>query len=198
MYRMIRHSQRRTQPASARPSQLRFSSEIRTAGTVIVVVLLAAITKGPYFVLGLSLAAAGIPLPSWLDTLAMWMYWTGCAVNPMIYAVRNPNVGIILNLRRSGSHHRYCNGGARAVRRQGQAYVIPAVAVATPSSSATSRSKHLEQVSSALTLDHVDVSTLACRSDSIPSVLLFYADSFNPRKGSGISAVTNSTITTTL
>ena len=199
LWRIIHHNDSRIRPSSTPVSQLRFNGEMRTAKTVVVMVILFVLTRIPYILAGVLCAMIGSPASVAWDTGLLWLFWSNCAVNPVIYAFRNPTVAQLLRLG----------------RRSGYETENPAVPDFRPPSIANPRDiagefltprqcKYLPS-SSGVQAAAVDIADIAdncaagkdARSDSIPSVLLFRTSS-SLRKGSGFSTITSSTNTTTM
>lgn len=107
--RTIRRNDVEVCPPSMHVTQLRFSGEIQTAKTVVVMVIVFAICRLPYSVVGytgaISPAMNRVEMtePAWTMT-AQLISWASGAVNPFIYAVRNPNVAKILHLDRKAGY----------------------------------------------------------------------------------------------
>lgn len=107
--RTIRRNDVEVCPPSMHVTQLRFSGEIQTAKTVVVMVIVFAICRLPYSVIGYagaispSLNRVEMAEPAWTMT-AQLISWASGAVNPFIYAVRNPNVAKILHLDRKAGY----------------------------------------------------------------------------------------------
>ncbi|KAK2498332.1 hypothetical protein MC885_014850 [Smutsia gigantea] len=99
----VRLSDVRVRPLTTYARVLRFFSEVRTATTVLVMIVFVICCWGPYCSLVL-LASARQPQatqgPSLLNVLAVWLTWANGAINPVIYAIRNPNISMILGRNR--------------------------------------------------------------------------------------------------
>lgn len=102
VFRLVRTIHRNNSdvcPHSIHFSQLRFAGEIETARTVVVMVILFVVFRTPYAVVAYLVSAA--VTTSAFATQLLW--WANGAVNPILYAVRNPNVARILQIdRKSG------------------------------------------------------------------------------------------------
>ncbi|XP_066198758.1 G-protein coupled receptor 135 [Saccopteryx leptura] len=95
----VRLSDVRIRPVTTYAHVLRFFSEVRTATTVLIMIFFVICCWGPYCFLVL-LAAARQALatqaPSLLNVVAVWLTWANGAINPVIYAIRNPNISLLL------------------------------------------------------------------------------------------------------
>ena len=100
LIKVIRNSDNQIRPTTTHVNELRFSGEIRTSKTVLYMDLFFFLCKGPYFVSGIIYFSIGElrPRPS-IDTILTLITWCTCAINPLLYAVRNPTVGRILRRR---------------------------------------------------------------------------------------------------
>ncbi|XP_001377140.2 G-protein coupled receptor 135 [Monodelphis domestica] len=104
--RTVRLSEIRVRPVTTNAHLVRFYSEMRTATTVLIMIIFIIICWGPYCLLVLFTSAAGAmdaqrpPFHPGLDTAVIWMTWANGAINPLIYAVRNPNIYILLRHKR--------------------------------------------------------------------------------------------------
>ncbi|XP_020842133.1 G-protein coupled receptor 135 [Phascolarctos cinereus] len=102
----VRLSEIRVRPVSTYAHLLRFYREMRTATTVLIMIVFIIFCWGPYCLLVLFTAAAGAagaqtpPFHPVLNTVAIWMAWANGAINPLIYAIRNPNISILLRHKR--------------------------------------------------------------------------------------------------
>ncbi|CAD7688887.1 unnamed protein product [Nyctereutes procyonoides] len=95
----VRLSDVRVRPLTTYARELRFFSEVRTATTVLVLIVLVVGCWGPHCCLVLLAAARQAPAaqaPSALNVAAVWLTWANGAINPVIYAVRNPNISVLL------------------------------------------------------------------------------------------------------
>ncbi|XP_040082280.1 G-protein coupled receptor 135 [Oryx dammah] len=99
----VRLSDVRVRPLTTYARVLRFFSDVRTATTVLIMIVSVICCWGPYCFLVL-LAAAGraqaAQSPSLLNVVAVWLTWANGAINPVIYAVRNPNISMLLGRNR--------------------------------------------------------------------------------------------------
>lgn len=105
----IRRSDVEVCPPTMHVTQLRFFGEIQTAKTVVVMVIVFAICRLPYSVVGYagaispSINRVEMAEPTW--TMAVQLVsWASGSVNPLVYAVRNPNVAKILHLDRKAGY----------------------------------------------------------------------------------------------
>ena len=151
----VKHHDSRIRPATIHANQLRFSGELRTAKTVLVIVLFFYLCRLPYGVLGFVYGLAQTDMSAGVDTAALWLFWNSCAVNPCIYAVRNPVLAEALHLRRlaTGWRRRQYDQQQQQLHRY------------LPTVSATA--------SDALAVNSSDITVKLNRSDSVASVLLF-------------------------
>ncbi|XP_004837560.1 probable G-protein coupled receptor 135 [Heterocephalus glaber] len=97
--RAVRLSDVRVRPVTTHARVLRFFSEVRTATTVLIMIVFVIGCWGPYCFLVLLAAtrqAQAARAPSLLDVVAVWLTWANGAINPVIYAVRNPNISMLL------------------------------------------------------------------------------------------------------
>ncbi|XP_058423910.1 G-protein coupled receptor 135 [Diceros bicornis minor] len=95
----VRLSDVRVRPATTYARVLRFFSEVRTATTVLVMIVFVICCWGPYCFLVLLAAARqaqATQAPSLLNVVAVWLTWANGAINPVIYAIRNPNISMLL------------------------------------------------------------------------------------------------------
>ncbi|XP_077394699.1 G-protein coupled receptor 135 isoform X2 [Festucalex cinctus] len=96
----VRLSEIRVRPVTTYAYLLRFYSEMRTATTVLIMIVLIIFCWGPYCLMGLITALGDYTFSPVMDTLAIWLAWTNGAINPLIYALRNPNISMLLGRRR--------------------------------------------------------------------------------------------------
>ncbi|XP_075386813.1 G-protein coupled receptor 135 [Tenrec ecaudatus] len=99
----VRLSDLRVRPLTTYARVVRFFSEVRTATTVLIMIVFVAGCWGPYCCLVLLAAAREAPAaqaPSLLNVVAVWLTWANGAINPVIYAVRNPNISMLLGRNR--------------------------------------------------------------------------------------------------
>ncbi|KAJ1108747.1 hypothetical protein NDU88_006117 [Pleurodeles waltl] len=96
----VRLSEIRVRPVTTYAHLLRFYSEMRTATTVLVMIVFIICCWGPYCIMGIVAAAGGHPFTPLMDTVAIWMAWANGAINPLIYAIRNPNISVLLGRNR--------------------------------------------------------------------------------------------------
>uniref|UniRef100_A0A8D0UXL9 G-protein coupled receptor 135 n=1 Tax=Sus scrofa TaxID=9823 RepID=A0A8D0UXL9_PIG len=89
----------RVRPLTTYARVLRFFSDVRTATTVLIMIVFVIGCWGPYCFLVLLAAARqaqATQAPSFLNVVAVWLTWANGAINPVIYAVRNPNISMLL------------------------------------------------------------------------------------------------------
>uniref|UniRef100_A0A8C5PJM3 G protein-coupled receptor 135 n=1 Tax=Leptobrachium leishanense TaxID=445787 RepID=A0A8C5PJM3_9ANUR len=96
----VRLSEIRVRPVTTYAHLLRFYSEMRTATTVLIMIVFIICCWGPYCVMGLVAAAGDYPFTPIMDAVAIWMAWANGAINPLIYAIRNPNISMLLGRNR--------------------------------------------------------------------------------------------------
>ncbi|XP_060030865.1 G-protein coupled receptor 135 [Erinaceus europaeus] len=99
----VRLSDVRVRPLTTYARVLRFFSEVRTPTTVLIMIVLVICCWGPYcFVVLLAAArqAQTTQAPSLLNVVAVWLTWANGAINPVIYAIRNPNISMLLGRNR--------------------------------------------------------------------------------------------------
>ncbi|XP_036910314.1 G-protein coupled receptor 135 [Sturnira hondurensis] len=95
----VRLSDVRVRPTTTYAHVLRFFSEVRTATTVLIMIVFVICCWGPYCFLVLLAAARqaqATQAPSLLNVVAVWLTWANGAINPVIYAIRNPNISMFL------------------------------------------------------------------------------------------------------
>ncbi|XP_069850195.1 G-protein coupled receptor 135 [Dipodomys merriami] len=99
----VRLSDVRVRPVTTYARVLRFFSEVRTATTVLIMIVFVICCWGPYCFLVLLAATRQVQAtqaPSILNVVAVWLTWANGAINPVIYAVRNPNISMLLGRNR--------------------------------------------------------------------------------------------------
>nr|XP_027785643.1 G-protein coupled receptor 135 [Marmota flaviventris] len=99
----VRLSDVRVRPMTTYARVLRFFSEVRTATTVLIMIVFVICCWGPYCFLVLLAAtrqAQATQAPSLLNVVAVWLTWANGAINPVIYAIRNPNISMLLGRNR--------------------------------------------------------------------------------------------------
>uniref|UniRef100_A0A8C8WRD4 G protein-coupled receptor 135 n=1 Tax=Panthera leo TaxID=9689 RepID=A0A8C8WRD4_PANLE len=99
----VRLSDVRVRPLTTYARVLRFFSEVRTATTVLIMIVFVICCWGPYCFLVLLAAARqaqAAQAPSLLNVVAVWLTWANGAINPVIYAIRNPNISMLLGRNR--------------------------------------------------------------------------------------------------
>ncbi|KAJ7991090.1 hypothetical protein DPEC_G00293640 [Dallia pectoralis] len=94
--RTVRLSEVRVRPVTTYAYLIRFYSEMRTATTVLIMIVFIICCWGPYCLMCIVTAAGGYTFSPIMDTVAIWMAWANGAINPLIYAIRNPNISILL------------------------------------------------------------------------------------------------------
>ncbi|XP_036995760.2 G-protein coupled receptor 135 [Artibeus jamaicensis] len=110
----VRLSDVRVRPMTTHARVPRFFSEVRTATTVLIMIVFVVCCWGPYCFLVLLAAARqaqAARAPSLLNVVAVWLTWANGAINPVIYAIRNPNISMFLG-RSRGEGYRTRNAGA--------------------------------------------------------------------------------------
>ncbi|XP_021501194.1 G-protein coupled receptor 135 [Meriones unguiculatus] len=93
----------RVRPVTTYARVLLFFSEARTATTVLIMIVFVIGCWGPYCFLVLLAATRqgqATQAPSLLNVAAVWLTWANGAINPVIYAVRNPNISMLLGRNR--------------------------------------------------------------------------------------------------
>lgn len=92
----VRLSEIRVRPVTTYAYLLRFYSEMRTATTVLIMIVFIIFCWGPYCLMGLVTAMGDYKFNPAMDTLAIWLAWANGAINPLIYALRNPNISMLM------------------------------------------------------------------------------------------------------
>ncbi|XP_055028847.1 G-protein coupled receptor 135 [Misgurnus anguillicaudatus] len=92
----VRLSEIRVRPVTTYAHLLRFYSEMRTATTVLIMIVFIIFCWGPYCLMGIITALGNYTFNPAMDTVAIWMAWANGAINPLIYAIRNPNISMLL------------------------------------------------------------------------------------------------------
>lgn len=92
----VRLSEIRVRPVTTYAHLLRFYSEMRTATTVLIMIVFVILCWGPYCLMGMIAALGGHAFSPATDTAAAWMAWANGAINPLIYVIRNPNISLLL------------------------------------------------------------------------------------------------------
>ncbi|XP_036398767.1 G-protein coupled receptor 135 [Megalops cyprinoides] len=96
----VRLSEIRVRPVTTYAHLLRFYSEMRTATTVLIMIVFIIFCWGPYCLMGIITAVGDYSFSPVMDTVAIWMAWANGAINPLIYAIRNPNISMLLGRNR--------------------------------------------------------------------------------------------------
>ena len=97
----LRHADSRVQPPTIHPpSHLGFYSQIRTAYTVVIMLIVFILTRGVASIVALCVAVAGGTVSHTLDNVLMILLWSNAAVNPLIYIARNGELRRLLALSR--------------------------------------------------------------------------------------------------
>lgn len=96
----VRLSEIRVRPVTTYAHLLRFYSEMRTATTVLIMIVFIIFCWGPYCLMGIITAAADYRFNPVMDTVAVLMAWANGAINPLIYVIRNPNISMLLGRNR--------------------------------------------------------------------------------------------------
>ncbi|ELU10982.1 hypothetical protein CAPTEDRAFT_123830 [Capitella teleta] len=193
LWKIIHNNDSQIRPATAPASAIRFNGEMRTAKTVVIMVLLYLVSRVPYLLAASICGAIGVQIPVSVDTSLLWILWGSCAVNPIIYAFRNPTVAQFLRIGKRKS------GYEAEKRLRASSPVVAHVEALSPR-----QFKYLPNMSE-IPRSETASTEVGCsaawekddRSDSIPSVLLFRT-SLSSRKGSGLSYITTSTSNTNL
>ncbi|ETE73507.1 putative G-protein coupled receptor, partial [Ophiophagus hannah] len=102
--RAVRLTESRVRPLTTYGHLLRFYGEMRTATTVLIMIVSIICCWGPYCILGLAAATGHFSFSPAVDTVASWMAWANGAINPLIYATRNPNISLLLGRNREGGY----------------------------------------------------------------------------------------------
>ncbi|XP_053222233.1 G-protein coupled receptor 135 [Podarcis raffonei] len=113
--RAVRRSESRVRPLTTYGHLLRYYGEMRTATTVLIMIVSIICCWGPYCVLGLAAATGHVSFSPAVDTVACWMAWANGAINPLIYAARNPNIAMLLGRNREGGYRTRGNVAAVAL-----------------------------------------------------------------------------------
>ncbi|XP_064621522.1 G-protein coupled receptor 135-like [Lineus longissimus] len=101
IFRTIRTNDKQIRPASSQAQSLIFQSEMRTATTVLIMIAMVTVCWLPYLIMALLEATTDILMTSTTDAIALIVTWTIRAMNPYLYAVRNPNVQEMLNIKQT-------------------------------------------------------------------------------------------------
>ncbi|XP_060788942.1 G-protein coupled receptor 135 [Neoarius graeffei] len=92
----VRLSEIRVRPVTTYAHLLRFYSEMRTATTVLIMIVFIIFCWGPYCLMGIVTAIGNYAFNPAMDAVAVCMAWANGAINPLIYAMRNPNISMLL------------------------------------------------------------------------------------------------------
>ena len=196
--RVVKRTDTQIRPYTTDVSQVRFSTEIRTAKTVIFMVLFYVLCRGPYIAMSLVTLLAGRPFTVLADTTCLWLFWTSCAVNPIIYAIRNPIFSQMLHTRRQSAYRveRFSTINTRNGSLSNQFGSDPDLASGTsPNSNCNSHSitRAMTRQTPTAFVAVAEISNVI-QCESFPP--FFFIP--NARKGSTMSTFTNNTNTTTL
>ncbi|XP_077990942.1 G-protein coupled receptor 135-like [Glandiceps talaboti] len=117
IWKTLRLSDTRIRPATAQASMLRFYGEMRTATTVLIMIFLFLCCWGPYCIMAIVVSASNIKFTSTMDTIAIYLAWSNSAMNPIIYAIRNPHVSSLIQRNRESGYRAgaLSNGGVTVV-----------------------------------------------------------------------------------
>jgi G protein-coupled receptor 135 len=96
LWKLIHNNDSQIRPVTAPASAIRFNGEMRTAKTVVIMVLLYLVSRAPLLLTSVVYAALGQAIPPSVDTSVVALLWLSCAANPLIYACRNPTVANFL------------------------------------------------------------------------------------------------------
>ncbi|KAJ7345300.1 hypothetical protein JRQ81_001250 [Phrynocephalus forsythii] len=118
--RAVRLSESRVRPLTTYGHLLRFYGEMRTATTVLIMIVSIICCWGPYCILGLAAATGSFSFSPATDAVASWMAWANGAINPLIYAARNPNISVLLGRNREGGYRTRNNVAAYLATAQGR------------------------------------------------------------------------------
>ncbi|NXS90985.1 GP135 protein, partial [Jacana jacana] len=102
--RTVRLAESRVRPLTTYGHLLRAYGEMRTATTVLLMIVSIICCWGPYCIMGLAAAAGCLPFSPTMDAIASGMAWANGAINPLIYAARNPNISMLLRHSRKGGY----------------------------------------------------------------------------------------------
>uniref|UniRef100_UPI00398F2E18 G-protein coupled receptor 135 n=1 Tax=Pristiophorus japonicus TaxID=55135 RepID=UPI00398F2E18 len=100
----VRLSAIRVRPVTTYAHLLRFYSEMRTATTVLIMIVFIICCWGPYCVMGIITATGDFHFTPIMDTVAICLAWANGALNPIIYATRNPNISMLLGRNREDGY----------------------------------------------------------------------------------------------
>ncbi|XP_061600123.1 G-protein coupled receptor 135 [Cololabis saira] len=119
----VRLSETRVRPVTTYAHLPRFYGEMRTATTVLVMIVFVVFCRGPYCLMGLVAAIGDYGFDPAADAAATWLAWANGAVNPLIYALRNPNISVLLGRSREEGYRTrnvaaYLSGQNREARRK--------------------------------------------------------------------------------
>ncbi|XP_070577672.1 G-protein coupled receptor 135-like [Ptychodera flava] len=105
IWKTLRLSDTRIRPATAQASMLRFYGEMRTATTVLIMIFLFLCCWGPYCIMAIVVSASNSEFTPTMDTIAIYLAWSNSAMNPVIYAIRNPHVSALIRRNRESGYH---------------------------------------------------------------------------------------------
>lgn len=120
--RAVRPSGVRVRPLGTHARAPRPSREARTATTVLIMIVLVICCRGPYcfaVLLAAARRAQAARAPSLLNVAAVWLAWANGAINPVVYAMRNPNISALLGRRREEGYRTRSKDALLAHRRGG-------------------------------------------------------------------------------
>ena len=200
--KVVRGNATRVRPVSSNVSELWFDTELRTAKTALLMVLLHVVCRGPYVAMALVTLLQGVTLSVAMDTAGMWLFWASCAVNPILYALRSPNFSEVLHLTpRRQSVYMVDTHHVDTTPRRVSTITLAAADHPTSSSITDSMGALPAWGVAASVARHTAPAYLAAadlangvRFDTFPAFTYFGS----PRKGSVFSTTTSSTNTTTL
>ncbi|KAM8807988.1 G-protein coupled receptor 135 [Eudromia elegans] len=115
--RAVRLAESRVRPLATCRRLARACGEVRTATTVLIMIVSIICCWGPYCVLGLAAAAGRLPFSPTADAVASGMAWANGAINPLIYAARNPQLSALLRRSREGGYRTRGDAAGRPERR---------------------------------------------------------------------------------
>ncbi|XP_044292190.1 G-protein coupled receptor 135 [Varanus komodoensis] len=165
--RALRLSARRVRPLASHGPPPRLHSERRTATTVLIMIVSIICCWGPYCMLGLAAATGHVSFSPTTDTVASWMAWANGAINPLIYAARNPNISLLLGRSREGGYRARNSAGAHLPAPQGRRPEARSRAEGCASHGQGSRGPTGSTLSSSSTTGRGEVATWACKNPAL-------------------------------